>query len=159
MFAAILAIFLAVTTSQALSPSQVSSARKDEFIALLKKLPTEGEFYTKESVGKAAPYLPVLFALTEKDVAKLDLYPFLAISRGLCDREDSRAYAAHHFADIRHPKLKLFWGAMLFDERDSSPDIVEFLRRALGSKEQSRWLAEALGPEFENFKRRVNAKR
>jgi hypothetical protein len=69
-------ILLALTSCQA--TSHVSEAQKGEFIELLKRLPHEGEFFTNEAIAKAAPYLPALFALTEKDIEKLDIYPFLA---------------------------------------------------------------------------------
>ena len=134
---------------------QISDLRKQEFINLLRTLPTKGEFYTDEAVLKAAPFLPVLLALTEKDLEKYDIYPFAAISRGLCDHSRHRVYAVRNFGKIGHPKLKLFWGAMLFDSDDSSPEIERFLRDALASEEQAKLLSDILGPEFESFKKRV----
>ena len=47
---------------------QVSDAKKREFIELLNKLPHKGEFFTDEGVRRAGPYLPVLLALTAKDI-------------------------------------------------------------------------------------------
>jgi hypothetical protein len=155
MIAAILTILLVLTPSQA--SSQISEAQKKEFIELLKTLPHKGEFFTDKAVEKAGPYLPVLFALTEKDIEKLDIYPFAAISRGLCNQKKHRDYAVHHFAEIRHPELKLFWGAMLFDAEAISPEIVRFLKDALESPEQAKLLSEIIGPEFEDFKSRVKA--
>ena len=38
-----------------------------------------------------------LFALTEKNIEKYDIYQFLAISRGLCDRQYLE-YAVRNFA-------------------------------------------------------------
>ncbi len=61
--------------------NQVSDAQKQEFLELLKTLPTQGEFYTEETVKKAGPYLAVLFALTEKDIEKYDIYPFIESGR------------------------------------------------------------------------------
>jgi hypothetical protein len=155
MIAAYLTILLALMP--ALVSSQISDAQKKEFIELLKTLPHKGEFYTNEAVEKAGPYLPVLFALTEKDVAGYDIYPFAAISRGLCDQKKHRDYTVRHFAEIRHPELKLFWGAMLFDGGAISPEIVRFLKAALESPEQAKLLSEMIGPQFEDFKRRVKA--
>ena len=155
MIAAFLTILLMLTPSQA--SDQVSEAQKKDFIELLKTLPFKGEFFTDEAVGRAGPYLPVLFAQTEKDIEKYDIYPFAAISRGLCDQKQHREYAVRHFAGIRHPGLKLFWGAMLFDAAATSPEIVRFLKDALESPEQSKLLSEIVGPEFEDFKRRVKA--
>src|SRR5262245_1379880 len=93
----------------------ISARQKTEFIDLLQRLPTKGEFYTETSITKAQPYLPVLLSLTEADVGEGDLYPYLAVSRGLCDRPASRMYVVSHFDQIRHSVLKLFWAAMLFD--------------------------------------------
>ena len=137
------------------APSQVSDAQKKEFIQMLDTLPHEGEFYTAAAIDKAGPYLPVLLALTEKDLEQLDIYPFAAMSRGLCDRKQHRAYAVRHFAEIRHPMLQLAWAAMLFDAGASSPEIVRFLRKALKDEKQSQLLSEMIGPEFEQFKKRV----
>jgi len=134
---------------------QFSEVRKKEFIELLRVLPTKGEFYTEEAVVKAGPYLPVLLALTEKDIEKYDIYPFAAISRGLCDRREHRAYVVRSFAKIRHPKLKLFWGAMLFDSSAASPEIERFLRAALASQEEAKLLSEMLGPQFKSFQKRL----
>lgn len=136
---------------------QFSDARKKGFIDLLRALPTKGEFYTDEAVVKAGPYLPILFALTEKDIEKYDVYPFLAISRGLCDHSDHRAYAVRNFAKIRHLKLKLFWAAMLFDSGAASPEIEQFLRDAIASKEEAKLLSEILGPEFDSFQKRLRS--
>lgn len=137
---------------------QISDARKKEFINLLRALPTKGEFYTDEAVVKAGPYLPTLLALTEKDIEEYDIYPFLAISRGLCDRSEHRTYAVRNFVRIRHLTLKLFWAAMLFDSDATSPEIERFLRDALASKEQAKLLSEMLGPEFDSFQKRIRSK-
>jgi hypothetical protein len=155
MIATFLTILLALTPSQA--SAQISDAQKKEFIKLLKTLPFEDEFYTDEAIKKAGPYLPVLFALTEEDIKRYDIYPFAAISRGLCDQKQHRDYAVRHFAEIRHPTLRLFWGAMLFDAGALSPEIVRFLKDALAIEAQAKLLAQMVGPEFENFKRRVLA--
>jgi hypothetical protein len=136
---------------------QTSHVQKQEFIELLKTLPLKGEFYTDDAIKKAGPYLPVLLALTEKDIEKYDIYPFLAISRGLGDQQEYRDYAVRNFAKIKHPKLKLFFGVILFDSHDASPEIHKFLRDALVSKKQAPLLLEMTGPEFESFKKRVLA--
>jgi hypothetical protein len=156
MVAMLLTILLALAPCQA--AEQISDAQKKEFIKLLQTLPQEGEFYTAEAIERAGPYLPVLFALTEKDIKRHYIYPFVAISRGYCDQQKHRDYAVRHFAEIRHPTLKLFWGAMLFDvDGAASPEIVRFLKAALATKEQAQLLSQMVGPEFEDFKRRVLA--
>lgn len=157
MIAALLTTFLLFAPSQV--TAQISDAQKNSFIELLKTLPQKGEFFTEEAVTKAEPYLPVLLALTEKDIEEYDVYPFLALSRGLCNQRKHRDYATHHFSEIRHPELKLFWGSILFDEGPSSPEIVRFLREALECEKQSRILAEMLGPNYRLFQRRVKAHR
>ena len=155
MIAAFLTILLVLTPSQA--SSQISETQKKEFIEVLKTLPHKGEFFTDEAIEKVGPYLPVLLALTEKDIEKYDIYPFAAISRGLCDQKKHRDYAVRHFAEIRHSELKLFWSTMLFDAGAVSPEIVRFLKDALESSEQAKVLSEMVGPQFEDFKRRVKA--
>lgn len=141
------------------SAQQILDAQKKDFIEVLKTLPTKGEFFTEEAIRKAEPYLPVLLALTENDVEKYDIYPFAAISRGLCDSEKNRKYAVRYFDEIRHPSLKLFWGAMLFDYKSPSPKVVLFLKDALKSEKQAKELSEIARPNFESFKRRVLAHR
>jgi hypothetical protein len=108
-----------------------------------------------EAIKSAGPYLRVLLALTEKDLEEYDIYPFLALSRGLCEYERHRQYAVTHFDRIAHPTLRLFWGVILFNEEAASPAIGKFLKEALASKEQSKTLARMLGPEFEQFKKEV----
>jgi hypothetical protein len=157
MLAALLTALLLFAPTQ--TTTQISDAQKKTFIELLKTLPVKGEFFTDEAVTKAAPYLPVLFALTEKDIQQYDVYPFLALSRGLCNHRMHRDYATRHFAEIRHQELKLFWGSILFDEGPLSAEIVRFLGGALESEKQSKILAEMLGPNYKAFRRRVKAKR
>jgi hypothetical protein len=152
----ILLLLLFLTPQQA-PANQVSEAQKKQFIELMKTLPHKGEFFTDDAVKTAGPYLPVLFALTDKDLGSYDIYPFAAISRGLCDVKEHRLYATTHFGDIRHSELKLFWAAMLFDAGNRSPEIVRYLRAALKSNAQSKVLAEMAGPNFADLKRRVNA--
>ena len=101
--------------------------------------------------------MPVLFALTGKDIKGYDIYPFVAISRGLCDVKEHRFYANNHFADIRQSVLKLVWAAMLFEYDNPSPQIVKYLKLALKSDTQARLLAEMAGPSYEDLKRRIEA--
>jgi hypothetical protein len=133
--------------------------------------PQAGEFYTDEAISRAAPHTRVLLSLTEKDIkeyaaarTKVDgkdvkesdmYYPLLALSRGLLDRKEQRAYGVKHFSEIVHPVIKLSWAIMLFNDKAASPEVVRFVRSALESKEQSKVIAEMVGPDFEDFKRRV----
>jgi hypothetical protein len=133
----------------------VTAAEKKAFLELLAKLPARGEFFTEEAINKSVPYTRVLLAFTEKDIEKRDIYPFLALSRGLLDRKKQQEYGVKHFGKIAHPTIKLLWGSVLFDEKAASPEIVAFLRMALESKEQAKLLSQMLGPNFEDFKKRV----
>lgn len=152
-------IFLIVlpTLTFGQTAKEITDSQKKEFIELLKTLPTKGEFYTEESVKKALPYQPVLFALTEKDVTEGYLFGLAAISSGMRRYKEQREYAAKHFAEIQHPIIKLLWGVGLFKTESVTPEIVKFLRDALDSKEQAKVLAEMIGPEFKFFKREVKA--
>ena len=134
---------------------EVSDAQKKEFIELLKTLPSRGEFYTEEAGRRASPYLPVLFSLTEKDIEKYNLYAFVAISVGISVDKERRAYAVAHFSEIRHPKLKLFWAAFLFNLKEVSPEIVHYLQDAAASDIQERELKSMVGWEYKFFKRAV----
>jgi hypothetical protein len=144
-------------SSTAQERESVTHHEKEVFLRLLKSLPTDadGEFYTDEAINLAAPHINVLFALTNEDISKYDIYPFLALSRGLCDQQKYREYGARHFRDIRHPIIKLFWGAVLFDVGTVTPEIVEYLRAALKSPERAKTLSEMIGPDYEKFKKRV----
>jgi hypothetical protein len=153
MTALMLVLALAATPSQA--ENDVTSAEKQAFLELLVKLPTRGEFYTDEAIQKAHPHTRVLLALTEKDLERHDIYPFLALSRGLLDHREQREYGVKHFDKIAHPKLKLFWAAVLFDKKPASAEIVRFLRASLESKQQAEVLSRMLGGKFEDFKSRV----
>src|SRR5436305_804928 len=132
-------------------PKNVTVEQKQEFLRLLPTLPHKGEFFTKKGIMKADPYLPVLLALTAADLPLFDPYPFAALSRGLCDRKENRDYAVKYFGQIGHPMLKLFWASILFKENAASPEIVEYLRKALDSKEQAATLKAITGPNFAKF--------
>ena len=155
MIRALLLVLVVLTSCK--TSGQVSDAEKSAFLALLGTLPHKGEFYTEDAVKKAGPHLRVLFALTETDIDRYDLYPFAGISRGLADHEEHREYAVRHFSEIRHPTLKVLWGAILFDAAQASAEIVRFLRAVLESEPQTKLLNEIVGLEFEDFRRRVLA--
>ena len=149
--------FLLVLAPYQAATKQISDAQKKDFLNLLKILPHKGEFFTDDAIKTAGPYLPVLFALTDKDIESYDIYPFAALSRGLCDIKEHREYATVHFREIRHSELKLFWAAMLFEEGKPSTEVVRFLKDALKSKAQAKLLAEITGPKFTDFTARVVA--
>jgi hypothetical protein len=136
--------------------NQVSENEKKQFVQLLTTLPHKGEFFTEEAVKTAGPYLPVLFALTDKDIEGYDIYPFAAISRGLCDVKKHRVYANKHFDEIRHSELKLMWAAMLFEYSERSPQIVRYLKSALKDDGKARQLAEMFGPEYKDLEHRID---
>ncbi len=137
--------------------NQISEAEKKQFVELLQTLPHKGEFFTEDAVKTAGPYLPVLFALTDKDLEGYDIYPFAAISSGLSGVKEPRLYATKHFDDIRHSELKLFWAAMLFDYGERSPQIVQYLKSALKDDAKARQVAEMAGPSYADLKRRIEA--
>jgi hypothetical protein len=146
---------IALALGMAEPAKKVPEADKKAFLKKLAKLPTRGEFFTKDAVKKAIPDTHILLALTPKDLGNYDLYPFLALSRGLIEHKEARQYGTKNFDKIAHPTIKLFWAAMLFDKDTPCPAIVTFLRNALKSKQQARTLAEMLGPGFKKFKERI----
>lgn len=155
MHALVLALILMSLPDQTISPLAVSQEQKQEFIQLLKRLPTKGEFFTDDAAKEAGPFINVLFALSEQDIEDYDLYPFLAISRALSEDSSHREFAIRNFAQIRHRKLKLFWAAILLDEGSSSPVIEKFLRDALTSSEEAKDLSEMMGPGFDAMKKKL----
>jgi hypothetical protein len=158
MRSAIIFVLLSLGCGASLAGSSnaVTSADKREFIRLLEKLPTDGEFYADESIRKAAPHIAVLFALTPQDIGEMDIYPFAAVSRGLCDMPKYRQYGLEHFGNIAHPMLKLFWAAILFDGHSPvSSEVVVYLRAAIESEQQAKELAEIVGPKYRKFKKQV----
>ena len=92
MIAFILLMLVALTPQQS-AATQISDAQKKDFLNLLKTLPHKGEFFTDDAIKTGGPYLPVLFSLTDKDIEGYDIYPFAALSRGLCDVKEHRQYA------------------------------------------------------------------
>ena len=147
MYATLLLVALALGQAQPQKP--VTDAEKKEFLKLLVSLPTRGEFFAEEAIPKAAPYTRVLLALTEKDLEKCDIYPFLALSAGLMGQKDARQYATANFGKIAHPQIKLGWAIRLFRHGKPPPEVVPFLRKALDSEKEVNF---GLGPGFQDFK-------
>jgi hypothetical protein len=137
------------------STEEATAAEKKEFLELLPRLPVHGKFYTEDAVRKAAPYVRVMLALTPSDVGKRDVDALAVLSHDLCDLDAPRNYAVRHFGKIAHPTLQLGWAVMLFDKKVATPEIVAYLKAALKSKEQAKTLAEMTGPDFTDFKKRV----
>jgi hypothetical protein len=148
-------ILLFFSYAESQTVNKVSDVQKEDLIKLLKMLPVKSEFYTDEAINKAQNSMPILFAFSEKDLEKYDIYPFLALSRGLADRKNHQEYAVKHFLEIQHPTLKLFWGSVLFNENAVSPEIVKFLKGALKLEKQAQILSEMLGPKYKIFKQQV----
>ena len=128
---------------------------KAAFVKLVRELPHQGEFLTDTANDRAAPSIGLLVSLRSEDLAGQDLYPFLALSQGLCDREVPRRYAIEHFREFGHPDLKMFWAAVLFDRGSQSGEIVRYLDTSLKSDEEAKRLAEIVGPTFPGFSERV----
>lgn len=135
---------------------KVSEDEKRQFIEILKKLPTRGEFFTDEAITTAEPHTRVLFALTEEDIGKDGVYPFLALSAGLRQRKEPRKYARDNFDSIAHPILKLSWALTFFREPDPPPAVLAHLRKTLDSKDGAVLLEEMLGPNFTDFRDAFN---
>ncbi len=148
-------LLVALALGQAQRDTVVTDAEKKEFLDLLAKLPTNGEFFSDEAVTKAVPYTRVLLALTEKDLGQRDLYAILALSRGLLDRKAQREYGIKQFSMIAHPTIKLFWewssSMRKWFLRSCSPSFAG----RLDSKDPAQTLAGMTGPGFPEFQERV----
>lgn len=158
--AVVLSILLCQTlpARQVPTSSSVTKRDKEDFIALVSKLPHKGDFFTTEAVQQAEPYLPVLFALDESDLDKADVFPYVSLSKSLSRRAQNREFAQRHFRNIKHPVLQVSWAAMLMNENATSTEVRRFLRKALSSPSQTTVLMDLLGPEFQGFKQRVLTK-
>ena len=94
----------------------------------------------------------MLLALTKQDIKNDDeLYPVLALSRGLLDRKEQQAYGRSRFSKIAHPDIRLFWGTV----KGGFAGNRGLLRQALAAKEEAKKMAEWLGPDFDDFRKRL----
>lgn len=134
---------------------RISDAQKQQFIQLLKTLPTCGDSNCSQAKTNSADLMPVLFALTEQDLERLDINPFAAISQQLANNKEHREYALHHFSEIRHPVVKAVFGARLFNDGSSPPEVVQFLSGVVEWTPVYKVLFKMMRPEFADFKRRV----
>jgi TonB family protein len=135
----------------------VSDVQKQDFIHLLKVFPKCDELYCKEAIDEAVFYLPILFALTEQDLERLDIHPFALLSRGLANHAELREYVLHHLSEVRHPVLRAVWAAKLFNAGAASPEVVQFLRENTEWTPVNRVLTDMMGSQFAAFKKRVYA--
>ncbi len=136
---------------------KATDAEKAAFLKLLAGLPQHGEFFADEGVARAEPYTRVLLSLGEKDLKDSDVDRVCVLSVDLMDRKEQREFGVKHFREIAHPTIKLFWGVVLFNKQATSPEIVGFLRSALDSPGDSKTLSEMVGPNYEDFVKRVRA--
>jgi hypothetical protein len=142
------------------------------FLLAIEILPFHREFPTDESARLVVRYLPAIFDLSEAElnfVAKARLgerasargydYHLGAYSRVMVDLRDLgpnvREYVAKNFARIRYPFLKVMCAVILFSEDVVTPEILQYLRQALASEEGTKELAGVIGPDFEEFRRKV----
>jgi hypothetical protein len=148
------------SASDARDIAKVTPEQKKAFLELLQRLPGEGEFFTKEGVQRASPFVHVLLALDENDINENYYFPLFALSRGLHDaKKEHREFAIKNFGQIRHPAIKTFWGLVLFRfSGEVSPEVTRYLRESLDNREQSQLISQILGPEFEAVRKQIIAK-
>lgn len=127
-------ILLTLAIGQEANEKWVSEEEKKEFLGLLVKLPTKGEFFTKDAVKKAVPYTRVLLALTKEDLAGHDMYPIFALCAGLTEEKESRQFGVANFSKIAHPNIKLAWSIGVFNIGEANSEIMSFLQKSLESK-------------------------
>lgn len=145
---------------------EIDAKERREFLEFVAQLPTQNEFFSDVGVNQAIPYARVLLAVTKEDedryasergIKEHDIYPLMALSAGMAERPEVRAFVNKNFSVIQHPRLKLMWGALLFDKSEYTRDIVVFLHSALDNKSEAQWLSGSMGPGYDNFKARVEA--
>jgi hypothetical protein len=154
---ATLMMALSVPSFGAIPLVAVSDSAKGELRTLLSRAPHAGDFYAEKAVDQMAPYIAVLFALTPEDVSDEVFGAYAILSRSLCERKEYREYAVSHFSEIRHPLIKMFWGAVLFNMGTRPLEITAYFRSVLSSKEQSSRLADVLGQEYPAFRQKILA--
>ncbi len=140
------AVFTGCASDGRPKPSVITPQQKQEFVDLLATLPTEGQFYAKEAVHRAKPYLPHLLSLTESDLKDREMYPFLTLSSDMIQDADNLVYVTANFGQIRHPLIKIFWGLAILDRDRPATEIVEYLRTALSDAAQTKQLISFVGP-------------
>ncbi len=151
------AFLIALALGLGQAPKDVTDADKQGFFKLVSNLPTmpagHAAVFTEESVKKAAPFVHVLFSLSEKDMEKKEIFPLLILTWQLAGVDTARQYGAKNFERISHPQIKRQWAFGLFQQNAASPEIVAFLRQQL---EREGVESEfGLGPQFQAFKERV----
>ncbi|MCE9555360.1 MAG: hypothetical protein K8T91_18580 [Planctomycetes bacterium] len=155
MSASVLLIGLALIVGQA--PNEVSNADKQAFFKLLSGLEVQAAghaaIFTEKAVKEAAPFAPVLFALTEKDLEMKEASPLLVLTWQLAGVDTARQYGIKNFGRILHPQIKRQWAFGLFQEKAAPPEIVAFLRQELEREGVEREFG--LGPHFQAFKEKV----
>ena len=137
------------------APKEVSDADKQAFFKLLAGLEFQpaghAAIFTEKSVKRAAPFAPVLFALTEKDLHKKEFTPFLLLTLQLAEIDEARLYGVKNFARIAHPRIKLFWANALFQARQ--PPICSSY--AMASSERTKRSTTSTAQCSRNSKERV----
>jgi hypothetical protein len=70
----------------------------------------------------------------------------------LITRESRAGFVVENLGKIKDPLLKLRWAVWVFYvENETSPELVDYLRAALESKEQRELLSWRLGSRFHEF--------
>jgi len=150
---------LVLTSCATHSPQQA-------FLDKLGTLPSSGDFHTDEAVASCSTELPTIISLTERDLRlwmhrhgekdeEPDIYPIAALLNGLCQQETNREYFATHFPEIRYPDLKTFCAALLFNQNQRTPAIIEHLHTIIVAGDPDDNLRDMTGPEWETFKNQV----
>ncbi len=154
-------LFISLVLGVGQAPKEVSDAEKQAFLKLVSSLPMmaagHAAIFKEESVKKAAPFAPVLFALTEKDLEKKEeeILGLTLLTWQLAAHPQARQYGVKNFATIAHPRIKVWWAVGLFREKAAPPEVLTFLRKALEAGAGDKEERFGQGPYFQAFKERV----
>ncbi len=118
----------------------VTLSRKAEFMNKMSTLELSGgDMFSKDSVTKVVPDLPILLSIDVDDLVKIsgldhkdiDVSMLGVLSGQLGEIPKCQDYVMQHFDNIRNPELKVLWGALLVMHNRQTPEIIDYLRHAM----------------------------
>ena len=130
----VLGVFLLAGCSRAPRPSEITPEQKEEFVKLLRTLPTRAEFFADEGIRMTKPYLPHLLSFTEEDVKRFfdgEVYAIAVLSTGMAEDADNVARAAASFREIGHPVVRSIWARAILDTQRPPAEVIEYVRKGV----------------------------
>ena len=121
------------------SSTGIISIQKRELFERFYTTKVGGEFPTSEQAETICPDISVLLDVTERDCEnwvaektgkkKYDIYPLLALSNILSEKQIHRDYVTANFDRIKHPELKNIWAVLLFYNGVRTSNVIAHLKK------------------------------